>query len=160
MSNAPTFVDAMLGGWQLSGINNMRMGRPINLRYATSGPTPVTSGLANFLGGVSLRPNVIGNPMAPESVRSIDNYFNVQNVVIPPATQPFGNAGRNIVRGTAFYQLDLGLEKKFRVYREGMEIQFRAEAFNFFNHTQFGQPTGAGLPTGAISSPSFGRMSV
>jgi hypothetical protein len=152
MNNAPTIVDALFGGWQISAINNMRKGRPINLRYATSGPTPVTSGLANFLGGVSLRPNVIGDPMAPESVRSIDNYFNAQNVIIPPATQPFGNAGRNIVRGTPFYQLDLGVEKKFPVFREGTEIQFRAEAFNLLNKTNFG------AANGDRSSNAFGTI--
>ena len=73
----------------------------------------MTSGLPTFLGGVALRPNVIGDPLAPEDERSIDNYFNRDNVVLPPATAPFGNAGRNSVRGYAFYQLDLGMQKKF-----------------------------------------------
>ena len=108
-----TVLNGVLGGWQVSGINTMRSGRTVNLRYNTSGPTPVTSGLPTFLGGVALRPNVIGDPLAPESERSIDNYFNRDNVVLPPATAPFGNAGRNSVRGYAFYQLDLGIQKRF-----------------------------------------------
>ncbi len=73
-------------------------------------------------------------------------------MIIPPATQPFGNAGRNIVRGTPFYQLDLGVEKKFRVYREGTEIQFRAEAFNLLNKTNFG------AANGDRSSNAFGTI--
>jgi hypothetical protein len=89
----------------------MRSGRTVNLRYGTAGPTAVTSGLPTFLGGVALRPNLIGDPLAPSDVRSIDNYFNRDNVVLPPATQPFGDAGRNVVRGYPYYQLDLGLQR-------------------------------------------------
>ncbi len=65
-TNMGTVLNGILGGWQVSGINTMRSGRTINLRYATSGPTAVTSGLPTFLGGVALRPNVIGDPLAPE----------------------------------------------------------------------------------------------
>ena len=69
--------------------------------------------MAGLQCGVTLRPNLPGDPLAPEDVRSIDNYFNRANVAAPPATAPFGNAGRNIVR-YPFYQLNLGLQKRFR----------------------------------------------
>ena len=139
----PAMLDAVLGGWQLSGIYTMRSGRTVNLRYNTSGPTAVTSGLPSFLGGVNLRPNITGDPMAPESERSIDNYFNRNNVVIPPATAPFGDAGRNIVRGYPFFQLDLGVHKRFPLgFRDGGFVELRAEAFNALNRTNFGSPNG------------------
>ena len=152
-TNMGTVLNGFLGGWQVSGINTMRSGRTINLRYATSGPTPVTSGLPTFLGGVALRPNVIGDPLAPEDERSIDNYFNRDNVVLPPATAPFGNAGRNSVRGYAFYQLDLGIQKKFGLpFRQGSSLEIRAEAFNVLNKTNFG------LPNGDRNSGAFGTI--
>ncbi len=152
-TNMGTVLNGILGGWQVSGINTMRSGRTINLRYATSGPTPVTSGLPTFLGGVALRPNVIGDPLAPEDVRSIDNYFNRDNVVLPPATAPFGNAGRNSVRGYAFYQLDLGIQKSFGLpIRNGASLEIRAEAFNVLNKTNFG------LPNGDRNSGAFGTI--
>lgn len=142
-SNTPAIVDALIGGWQLSSINTMRSGRTVNLRYNTSGPTPITSGLPSFLGGVALRPNVTGNPLADESERSIDKYFDPTRVSLPDPTQPFGNAGRNIVRGYSFYQMDLGLQKKFALpFREGAAFEFRAEAFNLLNKTNFGAPNG------------------
>jgi hypothetical protein len=141
LKRLPGVLKPILGGWQLSGINTMRSGRTVNLRYNTSGPTPVTAGLATFLGGVNLRPNVLGPVPAPEDKRTIDNYFNKANVVLPPATQPFGNAGRNIARGYPFYQLNLGLQKKFDLpFRERTSVQFRAEAFNLLNKTNFGAP--------------------
>src|SRR6266567_5658792 len=88
--NLPAVLNGILGGWQINGIDTLRSGRPINLRYATSGPTPVTAGLATFLGGVALRPNILGDPAAQGEQRTIDNYFNKANIVMPPATQPFG----------------------------------------------------------------------
>ncbi|MCU1236274.1 MAG: TonB-dependent receptor, plug [Candidatus Solibacter sp.] len=146
-------LEGVFGGWQMSGINTMRSGRTVNMRYDTSGPTPVTAGLATFLGGVTLRPNVLGDPMAPEDVRSIDNYFNKANVVLPSENQPFGTAGRNIVRGYPFYQLDGGVEKRFAIpVRDKMYIKFRAEAFNLLNKTNFG------APNGDRSSGSFGTI--
>ena len=152
-TNMGTVLNGLLGGWQVSGINTMRSGRTVNLRYATSGPTAVTSGLPTFLGGVALRPNVTGDPLAPESERSIDNYFNRDNVVLPPATAPFGNAGRNSVRGYAFYQLDLGIQKEFGLpIRNGASLEIRAEAFNVLNKTNFG------LPNGDRNSGAFGTI--
>ena len=136
-------MNAVLGGWQLSGILTMRSGRAVNLRYNTSGPTAVTSGLPSFLGGVALRPNIIGDPMMPDGERSIDNYFNRDNVLLPPATDPFGNAGRNIVRGYPYYQLDLGVQKRFPLsFRDGGWVEIRAEGFNILNRTNFGSPNG------------------
>ncbi|HEY8549092.1 MAG TPA: TonB-dependent receptor [Vicinamibacterales bacterium] len=152
-SNLPTVLNAILGGWQLSGIHTMRSGRTVNLRYNTSGPTAVTSGLPSFLGGVALRPNISGDPLAPADERSIDNYFNRDNITVPPPTQPFGNAGRNIVRGYAFYQLDLGVQKRFGLpFREGAWLEIRAEAFNVLNKTNFG------LPNGNRDSGAFGTI--
>ena len=146
-------LDGIIGGWQLSGIHTMRSGRTVNLRYNTSGPTPVTSGLPSFLGGVNLRPNVTGDPLAPEAERSIDNYFNRNNVTLPTATQPFGNARRNGVRGYAFYQLDLGIQKRFPLpVRDGATIEVRVEAFNALNKTNFG------APNGDRSSGAFGTI--
>ena len=136
-------MNAVLGGWQLSGILTMRSGRAVNLRYNTSGPTAVTSGLPSFLGGVALRPNIIGDPMTPEADRSIDNYFNRDTVLLPTATEPFGNAGRNIVRGYPYYQLDMGVQKRFALgFRDGGWVEIRAEGFNILNRTNFGSPNG------------------
>ncbi|MBI2687380.1 MAG: TonB-dependent receptor [Acidobacteria bacterium] len=146
-------LKSVIGGWQVSLINTMRSGRTVNMRYNTSGPTPVTSGLPTFLGGVTLRPNLIGDPLTPEADRSIDNYFNRTNVVLPTATSPFGNAGRNIVRGYAYYQLNAGVQKDVRLpYRDRMSLQIRAEAFNLLNRTNFG------APNGDRSSGAFGTI--
>ncbi|MGH9161089.1 MAG: TonB-dependent receptor domain-containing protein [Vicinamibacteraceae bacterium] len=149
----PPLLEGVLGGWQISGIYTMRSGRTVNLRYNTSGPTPVTSGLPSFLGGVGLRPNLLGDPMAPEGERSIDHYFDKDNIVLPPPTEPFGNAGRNVVRGYPFYQLDLAVQKEFPLpFGRETRLEIRAEGFNVLNESNFG------APNGDLSSGAFGTI--
>jgi len=144
------WLDGVIGGWTLTGINTMLSGQTINLRYQ---PSPVTANLASFLGGVALRPNASGDVLAPEGQRTIDNYFNKNNVSIPTVDHPFGTAGRNIARSNAFYQFDLGLQRDFRLpVSETSKLEFRMEAFNLFNKTNFG------AANGDRSSSAFGTI--
>ena len=137
--NLPGALEAVIGGWTITGINTMRSGQTINLRYSPSAQASVTANLPSFLGGVALRPNISGSVLAPEGSRTIDNYFNISNVSIPSVNQPFGSAGRNIARSDAFYQLDFGLQKNFALpITEVTRLEFRAEFFNLFNKTNFG----------------------
>lgn len=139
LAQLPGAVELVLGGWTLSGINLMRSGQTINLRYAPSPLASVTANLPSFLGGVALRPNISGPVLAPDGERTIDNYFNKNNITIPSINQPFGNAGRNIARSHPFYQFDLGVQKNFALpLSEASRIEFRAEFFNLFNKTNFG----------------------
>jgi len=134
----PGALEAALGGWTLTGINTMRSGQTINLRYSPSAQASVTANLPTFLGGVALRPNISGPVLAPDGSRTIDNYFNINNVTIPSLNQPFGNAGRNIARSDAFYQFDFGLQKSFQLpINEASRLEFRSEFFNLFNKTNF-----------------------
>ena len=142
-SSLPVVVEQALGGWELTGINTALSAPPINLR-AWNGNIPanlqVVGNLADFRGGESYRPNILGPALAQGSARTVDNYFDKNNVVLPSLadpSHPFGNAGRNSVRATPFNQLDLGVDKNFALPREGMRIQFRGEFFNIFNHTNF-----------------------
>jgi hypothetical protein len=137
-NNLPGALEAAIGGWTVTGINTMRSGQTINLRYSPSAQASVTANLPSFLGGVALRPNISGSVLAPEGSRTIDNYFNIPNISIPSITQPFGNAGRNIARSDPFYQLDFGLQKNFHLpITEATGLEFRAEFFNLFNKTNF-----------------------
>ena len=141
MGDLPYALDAALGGWALTGINTMYSGQTVNFRYT---PSPVTANLPSFIGGIALRPNLVGNPLLPSGDRTIDRWFNTEAVRVPTQDQPFGNAGRNIGRGPAFYQFDLGLQKNFAlpVINEVSKLEFRAEFFNLLNKTNFGTPSG------------------
>ncbi len=137
-ASIPKAADYAIGGWQTTVINNMWSGQPINLTYNPAAAFQVSQSLPDWRGGISYRPNLTGPAMTPEGQRSIDNYLDRSTVAIPTdPSQPFGNAGRNIARTYALYQTDLGLTKSFPLPREGMNVQFRAEAFNVFNRSNF-----------------------
>ncbi len=153
LAGLPKSGELLLGGWQVTAINNMWSGQPVNLAYTPAAAFQVSQTLPDWRGGISYRPNVIGPPVTPKAQRTIDNYLNAANVVIPAdASQPFGNAGRNLARRMGLYQFDLGLSKAFALPREGARVEFRTEAFNLFNRTNFGNPETN------RSSANFGRI--
>jgi hypothetical protein len=150
-SNMPGVVDAVLGGWALSGINTMASGQTINLTYDPSAAFIATDGSKN---SAIYRPNIIGDPMMPSGQRSITQYFNPSTVLVPTdVTHPYGNAGRNIGRSNRYFNVDLGLHKQFRLPGEGHNLEFRSEVFNALNKTNF-SPAG-----GDRSTSSFGTIS-
>jgi hypothetical protein len=133
-------VDAFIGGWTFSGINWMTAGAPVTLTYAPTA-TFVVSGISQeFRGSNNYRPNVVGDPYGDRN--SITNYFNPANVVIPTdASQVFGNAPRNSVSGPWLWQLDVVASKNFRLpIGSQTNLQFRIEAFNLLNRTNFAPP--------------------
>jgi hypothetical protein len=144
-------LDAFVGGWTVTGINTMTSGQAVNFRYT---PSPVTANLPSFIGGVALRPNLIGNPILPKDERTIDRYFDAAAIQLPSLDQPFGNAGRNIARGDSFYQFDFGLQKNFAMpfINEASKLEFRTEFFNLFNKTNFG------APNSTFASAGFGQV--
>jgi hypothetical protein len=150
-SNISPLLDGFLGGWQLSFINTMHSGQPINIAYDPSPLFQVSANLPSWLGGVTLRPNVLG-PIQGQGDH-INNFFNKNSFQIPTdRTNPFGNAGRNTGRMDAFYQIDLGIQKNISIRREGTYLQFRAEFFNAFNKTNFR------AAEGNLSSGAFGTI--
>ena len=145
-SGAPMIAQTLLGGWTMTGINTNTTGLPVNMSYSPTAAFQVS-------GYPTYRPNFSGDPLAAEGLRTIDNYFNKANVSVPTnVSQPFGNAGRNPVRSFGFYQMDLGLHKQFNLFSETRKLEFRAEAFNLTNKTNFG------APDGNVSNGSFGTI--
>ncbi|MGE0884142.1 MAG: TonB-dependent receptor [Blastocatellales bacterium] len=134
-SGIPTVADYVIGGWRLTLINTLTSGLPANLTYSPASAFVVGSSL-------TYRPNQL-LPDLYTSGRSGDpsNYLNINAVAVPTdRSQPFGTAGRNTVRGPKFYQADLGLHKSFPVWRESTKLEFRMEAFNLFNRSNFQVP--------------------
>ncbi len=135
-------LDILVGGWQLAGINTAYAGEPVTFRYNPAASFQVSGIAQDFRGGNNYRPNVIGDPYAPEGEQTITNWFNRNSVVIPTdPSQPFGNAERNIVRGPNFWQMDLAASKQVTLTgRTRLEVRF--EAFNLLNRSNFRAPDG------------------
>jgi hypothetical protein len=125
-----------LGGWELVGIYTARSGLPqtVCLDHDVVG--------LNDGGIICERPDVIASPNLDRSKQTIQQYFNT-NAFVLQAPGSFGNSARNNVRGPGINNWDFSMFKDFTLPRftggsgEGPKLQFRAEFFNFLNHTQF-----------------------
>jgi hypothetical protein len=149
-SNAPLWMQETLGGWQLTAINSLSSGLPVNVSYSPNSFQQTSPLLVQ-------RPNqAIGNPIIPKGQRLKVNgnqdivVLNAALFSIPGPNQPYGNVGRNSIRFDPFYQLDIGLHKDFAIVPERVNFDFRAEAFNVFNVTNYA------FPQSTVGSSSFG----
>jgi hypothetical protein len=144
-SSRSTVVNAIVGGWQLSGITSMQTGQPFSV---TLNFDPTNTGATAF-------PDRIRNGALPASERDPARWFDLAAFVAPPQ-YTFGNSGRSILRGPGRVNVDLSLARNFQV-RERLQIQFRGEAFNLANTPQFDIPAfsigapGAGIIGGVIT---------
>jgi len=140
-------------GWSLSGIVNFATGLPITLTEnddnALIGAGAVPVDVPNYTPGNQLLINT--NP------RSGQPYFN--NILLPSSGGVFspeqlgqlGNSRRRFFHGPGLNNFDMALAKTTK-FTESRELQLRIEAFNLFNHAQFGNPTGE------INSSQFGLV--
>jgi len=117
-------------GWQISGILSANSGLPFNI---WDGYDQVTGG-----GVVSLvpRPNYV--PGCKVQVGQVNEWFNPSCFTIE-APGTFGNLGRDTGRGPNFWNTDLAVLKQTKLL-ESLNLEFRAEFFNIFNHTNLGLP--------------------
>lgn len=162
MLNRNGLLDAVLGGWQATGIFTIESGTPFTPVMGTanlSGAAPNSSlYLAGFSAAESWYPNVVGNPSVPNP--NINQWFNTA-AFAQPADFTFGNSGRNILRGPAMRDVDFSFGKNFAIpiLGEGARLQFRFDATNIFNHPNFANPNAnIGTPTaGTITSTLTGQ---
>ncbi len=133
----------LLNGWQLSGITLFETGIPFTV-VNNGSPTGISvldnAGVANGIGSGSY-PDIIGNPRgarprAGNNSASFGPLLRNPGGFAAPRGLTFGNAGRNSLNNPQRWNFDTALQKTFPL-REGLNLEFRAEAFNVFNHTQF-----------------------
>ncbi len=130
------FVGHTLGGWQVSGILYANTGSHIT---ATASRDPGGLGLRDpntFEGG---RPDIIGDPNSGVP-HTITQWFNTSAFALVPAgvIRP-GNEPRGTIVGPGYFRWDTSLFKNMK-FTERLNLQFRAEAFNVLNHTNFNNP--------------------
>lgn len=129
----PFTGNRLVSGWQLGLITQAQSGNPLNVITAITG----------FTGNRTLRPDITG----PVSITGNPNqWFSAPaNFVVPctnskdPSTCHFGDLGRNALRGPDFVNTDFSIVKNTKV-TERLNVQFRAEFFDVFNHANFGNP--------------------
>jgi hypothetical protein len=142
--NSHDFASRMLGGWELSGIGTASSGQPLNITIKRSASQLLDGNTSNQ------RPNLVPGVSIYAANQTIDNWFNPAAFSVP-AKGTWGNLGRYAGRGPGYYEIDSALQKKF-LLTERIALDFRAEAFNLFNHPIYSNPSGN------LSSGSFGRI--
>ena len=137
-----TFLRLMLSGWSVHSFVLARSAPPVNVVASTF-----------FVAGVALTPRPNINPGIP--LELFGSKFPGGKVLnraafTAPTVGQQGNLGRNVLRGFNAWQADVALQRQFHV-TDKLNLNFRGEFFNIFNHPNFGNPINT------LTSPLFGR---
>jgi hypothetical protein len=138
---------ALLSNWQLAGVVSMQSGRPVTVALLPEFDNSNT-GRSTLGFGAGDRPDVVGDATLDDPTP--ERWFDTGAFVVPPRGT-FGNAGRNILDGPGYANVNLGLMKDVR-FGATARLQLRAEAFNLFNRANFD------LPDNFVGSPTFGQV--
>ena len=159
LNNSEGWMHAALADWQVGGIWTIESGSPftVNLTSDTANNGEPTGSQPN----ISERPNLVCDPNSGPKTPA--QWFNT-SCFAAPAAYTYGNAGRDIVTGPGLNNFDATFQKNFAI-REHVQLQFRADLFDFFNHPNFNQPnrffqpsTATPFTFGTITSASDPRV--
>ncbi len=139
-------VQRVVNGWQVSGIASFISGAPLGVGFSTTTSIDITGSPTD-----GARIVVTGNPVLPKSERTFSRNFRTE-VFRLPARGTFGNSAKTVIRGPGINNWDIAVFKNIRI-REPFQLQFRAEFYNAFNHTQF-----SGLDTSARFDPAGNQV--
>ena len=129
-------------GWSINGIGTFQTGAPFTVNLPSDN--------ANIGAGPAQRPDLLRKPNL-ESGKTPERWFDTGAFTMP-SRFTFGNAGRNIVLADGLASVDFSVIKN-TLLTERYRVEFRAEIFNLFNHTNF-----ADAPGRIAFTPSFGRF--
>jgi hypothetical protein len=140
-------LTTLLTGWSAQGIVTLQSGRPFTVALLPEVDNSNT-GIASLGFGANNRPNRLASGKLPNA--GPDQWFDPGAFALANYGS-FGNSGRNILDGPGYQDVSLSMIKDSRM-REGLTLQFRAEFFNVFNHTNFD------LPDISLGSPTFAHI--
>jgi hypothetical protein len=127
------WANKVAGGWNVSGITKFSTGLPIGISENDDHSLVGTGGVDE--------PNYTPGPLAGDhNPRDGKPYFNTA-LFTPEALGTFGDSRRRFFHGPGLNNTDMALLRDFHIH-ESNTAEFRAEAFNLFNHAQFNNPPG------------------
>jgi hypothetical protein len=147
-------------GWQYSGITAFNTGQPFSV---LNGIFADNAGVANGVGTNGSYADVVGNPYSRPSAAAIAALAPGSGPLLynpaafaQPTGLTFGTATRNILNNPSRLNFDMALFKTFAIH-EAIALQFRVEAFNVFNHTQWasGNPTASTTGSGGVANATI-----
>lgn len=149
--------NAVVGGWQVSGITYYATGEPFSVNFSQSGVKGVVGwwgGRADLVSGVPL---YAGQQSSHNIVDGVQ-WFNT-NAFAPPAQWTWGNSARDMLFGPGAWNWDMSALKTFSL-GEGLHLQFRGDFFDAFNHMNLGNPSSTIADTrdGGNPEPNAGKI--
>ncbi|WP_263360151.1 TonB-dependent receptor [Acidicapsa ligni] len=139
-----SLLKAVLGGWQLSGITTYETGAPfsvINAGGSDGTGAADNAGVGDGLGVGSyadiIGKSKIGKPFVTPGLNNIGPLLLNPGAFAAPRGLTFGNSGRNYLRNPSRINFNMSTFKHFKPFQGRVDMEFRVEAFNVFNHTQF-----------------------
>jgi hypothetical protein len=150
-SHAAAPLQFIIADWQLTALNYLISGLPINISYSQSTAQQLSTE-TSFL----YRPNLVGTPVLSSGKRTPITgqpgqyqYLDPTAVTIPTAPNtPDGNCPRNVARAPGYADLDLGLHKRFPLGFKKAGLEFRAEAFDVLNRSNAQAPDSVATDAG------------
>ena len=142
-SSLPRALDLLLGGWQTSGIVTLRSGLPFSI-YSGIDNANIGSTSNVMLG------DIVKTPVPSGFDQNRAHWFDT-SAFKTPALNTIGTSSRNMMRGPSYQNVDFSAMTNF-MFTEQLRLQFRAEMFNLFNHTNFG------TPANRLTDPNFGAI--
>lgn len=133
-------VNNLLDGWEISGVTIFQSGTPFTV-INSAGNTGISltdnAGVSSGLGIAASYPDLARGLASPgDNSKSFGPLIGNPSQFVAPRGLTFGDAGRNFLNNPGRVNFDVALLKHLKI-RESGELEFRAEAFNVFNHTQF-----------------------
>ncbi|WP_263358136.1 TonB-dependent receptor [Acidicapsa ligni] len=137
-------LKTLLDQWQLSGITIYQTGTPFSVINGGGGDgtgSADNAGVGDGL-GIGSYADVIGKvgsgkPFVAQSANNVGPLLLNPGAFAAPRGLTFGDSGRNDLNNPSRLNFNMSLFKHFKPFHERLDIEFRAESFNIFNHTQF-----------------------
>lgn len=157
LGNANRALDAVLGGWQVSGISTYGTGLPFSVNFSTTGTGMVGwwTGRADVVAGAPL---YAGKQTGSHDIVKGVQWFN-PGAFAPPQPWTWGNSARRMMWGPGMWNWDISGSKTFRL-REKLRAQLRGDFLNVFNHFNLGTPNASipDLRDGGTPLPNSGKI--
>jgi hypothetical protein len=150
LSSAPRWLDETIGGWSISGLPGYRTGLAVTAYSDAFLASFDNDDPAIFTGNKDDLKVKVNTDHSSNTVYAFKGGAAGAAKVVSEFRGPIGieYGQRNLVRGPGAFTFDAGLGKNFPIYGDKVVLKFRADAFNLFNHPNFGPPAGGSSPTG------------
>jgi hypothetical protein len=134
--NGSRVLDAVIGGWELSGIYNYNSGEFLTPLWTGPDPTGTVFTASRTPAQVTIRPNILRDPNLDDPTTR--RWFDVGAFGAPSAGS-FGTSAKGVIKGPNVNIVHAGLAKQFEL-RETMRLRLEVTSMNFFNHPSWGNP--------------------